>query len=119
MGHSKALKNVIFQPGDLVQVHATQWVHKFAAAKKLIPMWSIPHHVVTRKLNSYTLKILGRLPLVWNYNSKRLWIFKSREGTKLAMEELSHMETHKAEEIDQEGGTEVDGADNLTTLSSQ
>jgi hypothetical protein len=31
-------KNVVFQPGDLIQVHATEWVHTFASIKKLIPM---------------------------------------------------------------------------------
>src|ERR1700677_4356819 len=30
----RAPKNVVFQPGDLVQVHATQWVHTFASIKK-------------------------------------------------------------------------------------
>ena len=42
----QAPKNVVFQPGDLVQVHATEWVHTFASIKKLIPMWSIPRRVV-------------------------------------------------------------------------
>jgi hypothetical protein len=38
---------VVFQPGDLVQVHATQWTRTFAAIKKLTPMWSILHRVTT------------------------------------------------------------------------
>jgi hypothetical protein len=109
----RAPKNVIFQPGDLVQVHATQWVRTFASVKKLIPMWSIPHRVVTRKLNSYTLETLGGLPLAGDYNSRRLRTFEPREGTKLAMEELIRMETREGDEMEREGG--VDEADSVTT----
>ena len=68
----RAPRNVIFQPGDLVQVHATEWVRTFAAIKKLIPMWSIPHHVKTKQLNSYTLETLTGLPLAGIYNSRHL-----------------------------------------------
>jgi hypothetical protein len=96
-------KNVVFQPGDLVQVHATQWVHTFASIKKLIPMWSIPHRVVTRQLNSYTLETLGGLPLAGVYNSRRLRTFEPRKGTKLAMEELARMEACERDEMGQEG----------------
>jgi len=96
-------KNVVFQPGVLVQVHATQWVHTFASIKKLIPMWSIPHRVVTRQLNSYTLETLGGLPLAGVYNSRRLRTFEPREGTKLAMEELARMEACERDEMGQEG----------------
>ena len=79
-------------------------------------MWSIPHRIVTRKLNSYTLETLGGLPLAGDYNSRRLRIFEPREGTKLAMEELSRMETHEADEMEREGEAGgVDGADGLTT----
>jgi hypothetical protein len=42
----RAPRNVVFQPGDLVQVHATEWTRTFASIKKLIPMWSIPHRIV-------------------------------------------------------------------------
>jgi len=68
----QAPRNVIFQPGDLVQVHATEWVQTFATIKKLIPMWSIPHHVKTKQLNSYTLETLTGLPLAGIYNSRHL-----------------------------------------------
>jgi hypothetical protein len=96
-------KIVIFQPGDLVQVHATEWVHTFASIKKLIPMWSVPHRVITRQLNSYTLETLGGLPLEGIYNSRRLRAFEPREGTKLAMEELSRMERNEKKEMEREG----------------
>ena len=94
----RAPRNIIFQPGDLVQVHATEWVQTFAAIKKLIPMWSIPHRVKTKLLNSYTLETLTGLPLAGIYNSRRLRAFTPRTGTKLAIAELVHMETVEEEE---------------------
>jgi hypothetical protein len=94
----KAPRIVKFQKGDLVQVHATKWVRTFASIKKLIPMWSILHCVVTRKLNSYTLETLGGLPLMSVYNARRLRPFEPREGTKLAMDELACLEKVEGEE---------------------
>ena len=73
-------------------------------------MWSIPHRVVARRLNSYTLETLGGLPLAGLYNSRRLRIFEPREGTKLAMDEMTRTETHKMEEMEQEGGVASGGA---------
>jgi hypothetical protein len=55
-------------------------------------MWSIPHRITTRQLNSYTLETLAGLPLAGLYNSRRLRQFLPREGTKLAMDELARME---------------------------
>ena len=101
----QAPKIVIFQPGDLVQVHATQWIHTFVSIKKLVPMWSTPYRIATRKLNSYTLETLNGLPLAGVYNSRRLRIFEPREGTKLAKDELARMETHKGDGVEREGGT--------------
>ena len=76
-----------FHPlGDLVQVHATKWVHNFASIKKLIPMWSIPHHIVAWQLNSYTLETLSGLPPTGLYNLRWLWAFEPQAGTKLAMD---------------------------------
>ena len=89
----RAPKNVVFQPGDLVQIHATEHVHTLSSIKKLIPMWSAPHRVVTKHRNSYTLETLSGLPLSGLYNSRRLRTFLPREGTKLAATELARMET--------------------------
>jgi hypothetical protein len=89
---SKVLKhkpgNVIFKPGDLVQVHATKWVHSLAAIKKLIPMWSPPRRVILKKRNSYTLETLEGEPVDGVFNARRLRAFEPREGTKLAFDEL-------------------------------
>jgi len=89
---SKVLKrkpgNVTFKPGDLVQVHATKWVHSLAAIKKLIPMWSPPRRVFSKKRNSYTLETLEGDPVDGVFNARRLRAFEPREGTKLAFDEL-------------------------------
>src|SRR5882762_885168 len=93
-----APRNVVFEPKDLVQVHATQWVRTFASIKKLIPMWSVPYRVTARQLNSYTLETLNGLPLTGVYNSRRLRAFVPRKGTKLATEELVRFETFEGSE---------------------
>jgi hypothetical protein len=61
---------VVFQLGDLVQVHETKWVCTFTNIKKLIPMWSIPHCIAMRQVNSYTFETLAGLLLAGVYNSR-------------------------------------------------
>ena len=68
-------------------------------------MWSTPYRVATWKLNLYTLETLNGLPLAGVYNSRHLWIFEPREGTKLVKDELAHMETHEGDGVEREGGT--------------
>jgi hypothetical protein len=94
----RAPRNVIFQEGDLVQVHATEWVRTFTSIKKLIPMWSIPHRIKARQLSSYTLETLGGLPISGVFNSRRLQIFEPRMGTQLALDELARMEETEGDE---------------------
>ena len=94
----RAPRIVVFQPGDLVQVHVTEWIRTFAAIKKLTPMWSIPHRVKTKLLNSYTLETLEGLPLTNVYNTRRLRAFTPRVGTKLAASEMERMEMIEEEE---------------------
>jgi hypothetical protein len=48
---------------------------------------------------------LGGLLLKGVYNSRRLQIFEPREGTKLATEELTHMEVLEGDEVEQGGAT--------------
>jgi len=105
----KAPRIVVFQAGDLVQVHATEWVHTLASIKKLIPMWSVPRRVVTRKLNSYTLETLDGIPLSGVYSSRRLRAFHPREGTKLAKEELARLEA-------EEGNLDLDLGEDFTEV---
>jgi hypothetical protein len=100
----RAPRDVVFKPGDLVQVHATQWVRTFAAIRKLIPMWSPPRRVVMQQRNSYTLETLDGDPLDGVFNARRLRAFEPREGTKLAFDELV-----KENEPDEEGLEDGDG----------
>ena len=83
-----APREVTFEVGSLVQIHATQWVHTLAAVKKLIPMWSVPRRIVTRQRNSYTLETLDGDPIEGVFNARRLRAFIPRDGTKLAFDEL-------------------------------
>jgi hypothetical protein len=69
-----------------------EWIHTFAAIKKLIPMWSVPRRVVTRKLNSYTLETLDGVPLSGEYSLRQLHAFHPRDRTELAKEELARLE---------------------------
>ena len=105
---NRAPRIVVFQPGDLVQVHETKWVRTFAAIKKLIPMWSIPHRIATRQVNSYTLETLAGLPLAGVYNSRRLRQFLPREGTKLALDELARMEEVEENELQEDEEEEME-----------
>lgn len=68
-------KEVTFKVGDLVQIHATQWVHTLVAVKKLIPMWSTPRRIVTRQHNSYTLETLDGNPIEGMFNARHLCVF--------------------------------------------
>jgi hypothetical protein len=61
-------------------------------------MWSIPHRVKTRLLNSYTLETLEGLPLTGVYNTRHLRAFTPRVGTKLAASEMERMEMIEEEE---------------------
>jgi len=103
--HQQAPQNVVFEQGDLFQVHTTEWVRTFVSIKKLIPMWSIPHRVTTQHLNSYTLETLEGLPLTGMYNARRLQAFTPHEGTKLALGELTRIE--EVREDEEEGEADV------------
>ena len=63
----------------------------------------MPHCVVSRLHNSYTLESLDGVPLTGLYNARRLCAFKPRDGTRLASEEMARLEEHAG----------VDGVDEL------
>lgn len=64
---------------------------------KLLLKWSTPQRVVSRHLNSYTLKNLNGNPLPGSFSARRLRRFIPQEGTKLA-EEQRLIEEHCDEE---------------------
>lgn len=86
---SRAPREVVFEKGDLVQVHATEWTLMVASMRKLVPMGSVPHRVASRMRNSYTLETLEGVPLSGVFNSRRLRGFQLQVGTKLAASELA------------------------------
>ena len=78
---------VVFKKGNLVQVYRNNLAKLIGSECKLTPMWSEPHRVVERILNSYTLESLDRQLLEGEYHVRRLREFKHREGTELAMQQ--------------------------------
>ena len=92
---------VTFSPGHLVQIYRSDLDFTFKTERKLLPKWSIPHRVVARHLNSYTLETLSGDQLAGSFSTRRLRRFLPKEGTKLA-EEQRKIENQNIEE-DQEG----------------
>jgi hypothetical protein len=96
---------VIFKPGQLVQVYRSDLDYTFKMDRKLLPKWSHPRRVVTRNVNSYTIATLEGVPVPGNFSARRLRRFLPREGTQLAlrqaeieMKEALLEEEHRREE---------------------
>ena len=71
-------------------------------------MWSIPQHISTWKVNSYTLETLTGIPLNGVYHVRRLCTFQPWEGTKLALSEAArHNATGNMNTAEE--GEDVDG----------
>ena len=49
----------VFQKGQLVQIYRKDLAKTISSERKLTPMWSEPHRVSERLLNSYKLETLG------------------------------------------------------------
>ena len=78
---------VEFKTGDLVQFFCSELNNTLKTEKKIAPMWSAPHRVVERIVNSYRLETLDGHQLEGTYSACRLREFVSREGTTLAEEQ--------------------------------
>ncbi|KAG6808936.1 hypothetical protein H0H92_002300 [Tricholoma furcatifolium] len=89
---------VIFLPGDLVQVYRSDLDYTFKSERKLLPKWSQPYRVVSRELNSYRLETTGGRQIEGRFSARRLRRFEPREGTKLAEEQAVVVERRRAEE---------------------
>ncbi|KAJ8580041.1 hypothetical protein M405DRAFT_753776, partial [Rhizopogon salebrosus TDB-379] len=68
----RAPKEVVFKPGQLVQVYRSDLDYTFKTERKLLPKWSTPHHIHTHLLNSYTLETLEGTPLRGEFSARRL-----------------------------------------------
>ena len=88
---------VIFSKGHLVQIYRSDLDYTFKTERKLLPKWSTPQRVVSRRLNAYVLETLNGDPLPGTFSSRRLRRFIPKEGTRLA-EEQELVEKRCAEE---------------------
>ena len=117
--NAKVLKHtprqVVFEKGDLVQVHQSQWHNTFIVMRKMVPMWSVPNWVASRLCNSYTLETIGGLPIAGVFNVRHLQAFEPRLGTKLTLDELERLEMLEMLETNREEDKEVNMAE-LDTL---
>ena len=84
---AKFPKEVIFEPGQLVQVYRNDLTYTFKTERKLLPRWSPPRRIVKRNRNSYRLETLEGVPMSSTFSSRRLRRFLPRPGTQLAQQQ--------------------------------
>ncbi|KAJ6551327.1 hypothetical protein B0H19DRAFT_950852 [Mycena capillaripes] len=80
---------VVFAPGDLVQVLDPKYKKTFFTLKKILPEWSGAFRVKERLLNSYIIKTIYGQELDGEYNSRRLRPLKAPKGSSLEAHEAS------------------------------
>ena len=90
---------VIFKKGQLVQIYRSDLAKSISSERKLAPMWSEPHRVLERLLNSYKLETLTGELLEGEYHARRLREFIPREGTDLAIQQ-KEVEARETEDLD-------------------
>ena len=88
---------VEFKASDLVQFFHNELNNTLKTEKKLAPMWSAPHRVVKRIVNSYPLETLDGQQLEGAYSARRLRRFTPREGMMLAEEQKRREEEDATE----------------------
>ena len=99
---------VIFSKGQLVQIYRSDLDYTFKTERKLLPKWSGPQRVTSRKLNSYCLETLSGEAIQGTFSARRLRRFVPKEGTRLA-EEQEAIEARCAEEERSQKEEEVAG----------
>jgi hypothetical protein len=82
---------VVFKPGELVQVFRSDLVKTVSNDRKLTCRWSEPHRIVERWLNSYLLETTEGIQMDGTFSSRRLRHYKPREGTPLAIAQNKFM----------------------------
>lgn len=87
---------VVFNPGQLVQIYRSDTDYTFKTERKLLPKWSTPHRIAERLRNAYKLVTLNGTPLHGEYSARRLRAFTPREGTKLHTDQVAY--TQKLQE---------------------
>jgi hypothetical protein len=91
---------VIFEPGQLVQVYRSDLDYTFKTERKLLPKWSPPYRIHTRIWNAYTLEDLDGTCVDGEFSARRLRAFIPKEGTRLA-DTQKEWEAHKRNPGDQ------------------
>lgn len=72
-------------------------------------MWSDPHRILERLLNSYKLETLEGHPLDREYHARRLHEFVPREGTELAAQQKERIVAVGMGELTEEAEEEIIG----------
>jgi hypothetical protein len=80
---------VVFAPGDLVQVLDPKYKKTFLTSKKILPEWSGAFRVKERLLNSYIIETIYGQELDGKYSSRRLRLMKAPKGSSLEAHEAS------------------------------
>jgi hypothetical protein len=91
---------VIFKPGELIQVFRSDLTKTVSNERKLTCRWSEPHRVLRCLLNSHTLETVEGFAMDGTFSSRhRPW-----EGTPLAVAQAEFMA--KMAELERERGAE-------------
>ena len=93
---------VVFKKGQLVQIYRTKLAQTLSTECKLAPLWSPPHQVTERLLNSYRLETLDGTPLDGKFSARCLRGFTPREGTELAMQQKKFEDRITVQEPDED-----------------
>lgn len=81
---------VLFRPGQLVQVFHNNLDYTYKMDRKLLPKWSVPWRITSRLRNLYKLETLEGIPLQGESSARRLRAFTPRMGTTLAQMQEEH-----------------------------
>jgi hypothetical protein len=95
---------VIFKPGELVQVYRSDLTKTVSNERKLTCRWSEPHRIQRRLLNSYTLETVEGLDMDGTFSSRRLRHYRPWTGTPLAVAQAEFMA--RMAELEGERGAE-------------
>lgn len=102
---------IVFEKGQLVQIYRNDLAKSIGSERKLTPMWTEPHRVSEKLLNSYKLKTLDGQPLEGEFHARRLRKFIPREGTELATQQ-KEAEARRTDELDGEPEDEANPVEN-------
>jgi hypothetical protein len=95
---------VVFKPGELVQVFRSDLAKTVSNDRKLTCHWSEPHRITQCWSNSYILERTDGLPMDGSFSSRQLRHYVPREGTLLAIAQAEFMQ--EMAKLEGEQGTE-------------